>query len=66
MTVTWYPRNILLGLVLLLAFAAVLGLAVDVQRGVAIGIGAVVVYAIVELVLSVNPATWQRRGRSRD
>ena len=64
MTVSWYPKNIILGLILLAALAVALNIAVDVGRGVAVGVGAALVYAIVDLMFSINPAAWRRRHRA--
>ena len=63
MRVTWYPKNILIGLALLAAFALATNLAVDVRRGVAMGLLAAVAYAIVDAILSVNPGVWRLRRR---
>jgi len=60
MRVTWYPKNMAAGLALLAAFGIAINLAVDVRRGVAIGLLAAVAYAIVDVILSVNPAVWRR------
>jgi len=59
MRVTWYPKNILAGLALLIAFGVAVNLAVDVRRGIAMGLFAAVAYAIVDVILSVNPAMWR-------
>ena len=61
MRVTWYPKNILAGLALPVAFGIVFNLAVDVRRGIAMGLLAAVAYAIVDVILSVNPAVWRLR-----
>jgi uncharacterized membrane protein (DUF485 family) len=62
-TVTWYPKNIVMGVVLLSALALALNVAVDVTRGVLVGVGAIVVCAIVDAVFTFNPAIWRRRQR---
>ena len=64
MTVTWYPKNIVAGLALFAAFLFALKLAVTVQQGLAVGVGAVVAYAVIDMVLSVNPAVWQGRNKT--
>ena len=61
MRVTWYPKNILAGLALLVAFGVAIDLAVDVQRGIAMGLLAGIAYLIVAVVLGVNPAVWRWR-----
>ena len=61
MTVSWYPKNIVIGLILLGAFALALQMAVDAWRGAAVGIAAIVVCTVVDLMLTVNPAVWKRR-----
>jgi hypothetical protein len=63
MRVTWYPKNILIGLALLAAFELAMNLAVDVRRGVAMGLLAAVAYALVDVILSVNPGAWRLRRR---
>jgi|KBSSwiStaDraftv2_1062776.scaffolds.fasta_scaffold4841355_1 uncharacterized membrane protein (DUF485 family) len=62
-TVTWYPKNIVIGIVLLAALAIALNVAVDVTRGVLVGAGAIVVCAIVDALFTFNPAILQRRQR---
>ena len=61
MRVTWYPKNILAGLALLVAFGVAINLAVDVWRGVAMGLLAGIAYVIVDIILSVNPGVWRWR-----
>ena len=63
MTVTWYPKNIVIGLVLLVALAVALNVAVDVTRGVLVGAGAIVVCTIVDAMFTFNPAIWRRHRR---
>ena len=65
MRVTWYPKNILAGLALLVALGIAFTLAVDVGRGVAMGLLAAVAYVIVNIILSVNPGVWRRRDRTQ-
>jgi hypothetical protein len=55
----WYPKNIAIGLVLLALFAVAMNLAVDVKRGIAMGLLAAVAYAVVDVILSVNPGVWR-------
>ena len=61
MRVTWYPKNILIGLALLAALALAMNLAIDIRRGVAMGLLAAVAYAIVDVILAVNPGVWRWR-----
>ena len=61
MSVTWYPKNIVTGLVLLAALAVALNVAVDVNRGVLVGVGAIVVCTIIDLLFTFNPAAWRRQ-----
>ena len=63
MRVTWYPRNIVIGLVLVSLFAVAINLAADVTRGIAMGVVAAVAYLFVDVLLSVNPAAWRWRRR---
>jgi hypothetical protein len=65
MRVTWYPRNIAIGLLLLALFAAAMKLAVDVTQGIAMGVFAALAYLSIDVLLSVNPAVWQRLRRRR-
>jgi hypothetical protein len=60
-TVVWYPKNIVIGLLLLAGLAMALQLAADVQRGIVVGALGVAAYVIVDVLFSVNPAAWQRR-----
>ena len=61
MTISWYPKNIVIGLVLAAVLAETLQLAADVQRGMVVGVLGIVAYVIVDVLLSVNPAVWRRR-----
>jgi hypothetical protein len=61
MRVTWNPKNILTGLALLVAFGVAINLAVDVRRGVAMGLLAGIAYLIVDVFLGVNPGVWHWR-----
>jgi hypothetical protein len=63
MRVTWYPKNVLAGLALLTLFAVAMNMAIDVKRGVAMGLLAAVAFVIVDVILSVNPAVWRLRRR---
>jgi len=63
MRVTWYPKNVVAGIALLVAFGIAFTLAIDVRRGVAMGLLAAVAYVIVDVFLSVNPAAWRLRRR---
>ena len=63
MRVTWYPRNIAIGLVTLALFAVAMNLAMDVMRGVAMGVIAALAYLSVDVLLSVNPAVWRSPRR---
>jgi hypothetical protein len=49
--------------VLLVLFAVAMNLAVDVTRRVAMGLLAAVAYAVIDVILSVNPAVWRLRRR---
>lgn len=63
MRVTWYPRNIAIGLVMLALFAVAMNLAMDVMRGVAMGVIAALAYLSVDVLLSVNPGVWRSPRR---
>jgi hypothetical protein len=58
MRVTWYPKNIAIGLVMVALFALAIRLATDVMRGIAMGVVAALAYLFVDVLLSVNPALW--------
>jgi hypothetical protein len=66
MQISWYPRNLVTGLLLLAALALALNVAVDAHRGAIIGLFALAVCVIVDLLFTINPASWswpeKRRG----
>jgi len=63
MRVTWYPKNIALGVVMLALFVVAMNLAVDVMSGAAMGVIAVLAYLAVDVLISVNPAVWRLSRR---
>jgi len=63
MRVTWYPKNIAIGVVTLALFAAAMNLAMDVKRGVAMGVIAALAYLSIDVLLAVNPGVWRFRRR---
>ena len=65
MNVTWYPKNIVVGLALLALLGLALNTAVEVRLGAVVGLAAIVVSTIVDLFFSVNPAVWQLKRRPR-
>ena len=65
MNVSWYPRNIVVGLLLFAVLALTLNAAVDVYRGVVVGLLGIATCTIVDLVFTFNPAVWQARRRPR-
>ena len=65
MKLTWYPRNLVVAVVLLAAFAAALSLAIDFRRGAVVGVLALIAYVGLEAILTFNPAQWWRDRRSR-
>ena len=65
MKIAWYPRNLVSGLFLFALFALALNVAVDVNRGALTGLFAVLVFTIIDLLFTVNPAVWQARRRTR-
>ena len=65
MNVSWYPRNIVVGLLLFAVLALTLNAAVDVYRGVVVGLLGIAACTIVDLVFTFNPAVWQARRRPR-
>ena len=64
MNVTWYPRNVLLAVVVLVVFVAALNLAGDFYRGAATGAAALIAYLSVDTILTFNPAQWWGRDKS--
>jgi hypothetical protein len=62
-TVTWYPKNIVIGVVLLAALAVALNVAVDATRGLIVGVAAIFVCVIVDVIFTFNPVIWQRHQR---
>jgi hypothetical protein len=65
MTLRWYPKNVLVGVVLLAAFAVAVDLAVDFRRGAAVGVLALIAYLSLDAVLTFNPAQWWRHRTPR-
>ena len=61
MKVSWYPRNLVTGLLLLAVFGLALNVAVDAHRGALIGLFAIAVCVIVDLLLTFNPGIWHKR-----
>jgi len=61
MTVTFYPKGLLITAVFLLLFGATLALAVDAKQAAALaGAVSVAAYLLVELFIMFNPAVWWR------
>jgi hypothetical protein len=65
MKVSWYPRNIVAGLLLFAVLAVMLNAALNVYQGVAVGLFGIAACAIVDLIFTFNPAVWQARRRPR-
>ena len=63
MRVTWHPRNLLIGVLLVVVFALALNTAVGVRTGAIVGTAALLVYLLVDVLLTVNPARWGERRR---
>ena len=61
MTISWYPRNLVTGLLLFALLALAVNVAVDAHRGALTGLFAIAVCAIVDLLFTFNPGTWQKR-----
>jgi hypothetical protein len=64
MTISFHPKGLLATAVFLVAFGAVLSVATDVRRGVAVGALAVLACLLVEGFAVVNPAAWWQGRRS--
>jgi hypothetical protein len=65
MHVAWYPKNIVVGFALLALLGLALNTAVEARRGAIVGVTALVLCAIVDLIFSVNPAVWPLKRRPR-
>ena len=63
MTFTWHPRNLLVAIVLSGAFAIALNVALDFRTGTAVGGLAFLVYLVVDVLLTLNPARWNHARR---
>jgi hypothetical protein len=65
MKISWYPRHLVTGLLLFVVFALALNVAVDAHRGAVVGLLAIVVCAIVDVIFTINPASWGWLRRRR-
>lgn len=65
MTVTFYPKRLLLTAVFIVAFGLMLEMATDLRRGVVVGVLAVCAFVLIELLIVVNPAAWWRSRREQ-
>ncbi len=64
MTLTVYPKGLLVTALFLVVFGATLAVAGDVERGIATAGGlSVLAYLFVELLITFNPAGWWRERR---
>lgn len=61
MRVKWYPKNLLIGVVLTICFAVAFTIASDVQRGLLTGVAVTVIAVLVETLMTFNWAGWSRR-----
>jgi hypothetical protein len=61
MRVTWYPRNLLIAVVLTISFGVAFAIASDVLRGVIAGVAVTVIALLVEGAMTFNWAGWRRR-----
>jgi hypothetical protein len=62
MTITFYPRRLLLTAALIIGLAAILSLASSGTRYGVLGMAGAVAYLLFDIFFAVNPAIW-RRGR---
>jgi hypothetical protein len=62
MKLRWYPKNVLVAMVLFVAFGLALDLSVDFKRGAAVGVLALAVYLSLDTFLTFNPAQWRQRN----
>jgi hypothetical protein len=56
----WYPKNVLVAVVLFVAFGLALDSSVDFKRGAAVGVLALAAYLGLDTFLTFNPAQWRR------
>lgn len=66
MTITWYPKSVLLAVVFFAAFAVALNIAIDFRRGAVVGLTALLVYAFLDVMLTFNLGGRWLRHRSPD
>lgn len=64
MSVSVYPRNLFVAVILLALFAWALRLAIDFEAGAVVGLAALIAYLVLEVGLTVNPVSWWHRRRS--
>lgn len=61
MRVKWYPKNLLIAVVLTIGFGVAFKIASDVQRGVITGVAVTIVAGLVDSLMTFNWAGWGRR-----
>ena len=67
MTITFYPKALLVTALFVVMFGATLLLAIDVRRGIAIaGTLGILAYLLVEFLITFNPSWWRGLGDRRD
>ena len=65
MKISWYPRNFLTGELLFILFALALNVAVEAHRGALIGLCAITACVVVDVIFTINPASWSWLARRR-
>ena len=61
MRVVWYPKNVLVAVVLMALLAWALNLALDFRRGATVGLFALLVYLVFDLGPTFSPGAWRRK-----
>ncbi len=64
-TVSFYPKRLLLMAVAIIALGSILAVAIDARQGVAVGLLGVSAYVLIELLVTFNPVVWWRQRRHR-
>lgn len=66
MKVTWHPKNLLLAVALVVVFVIALNVAIDFRVGAAACLVGLIVYLLLDVLLTLNPVRWwhERNYRS--
>ena len=61
MRVKWYPKNLLIAVVLTIGFSVAFTIALDVHRGLLTGVAVTIVAVLVDTLMTFNWAGWSQR-----